>query len=355
MSRPTHDRVPVSIVIANHNYARFLGRCIGSALAQDHPAVEVVVVDDASDDNSTEVIRSFGGRVVACLRRRNGGHAAAFNSGIAASRGKVVFLLDADDYLYPEAISTVLRHWCANTAQAQFRLHLVDEQEVVMDAYPPPELPFDAGNVLPQLLRCGRYRTTVTSGLAFARRTLDAVLPIPEEAFRQGADGYLATVAPVYGEVVAIDACLGAYRQHDANHSAFGARLAERARWRIAHDFHRLAALSEHMRKVGLALPRDACLRDPGHVEERIASLCTEPPRHPVDGDSRVRLGAAGAAASLAMNASLRRRCVHAAWFMAVGLLPRRPARDVLSWKLVAESRPAVLAQLSSTIRRAVG
>src|SRR3546814_13607763 len=61
-----------------------------------------------------------------------------------------------------------------------------------------------------------------------------------------------------------------------ANHSAFGEQLAERARWRIEHDFHRLDALSERAAEAGMTLPDDACLRDPAHLEERLASLCTE-------------------------------------------------------------------------------
>lgn len=352
--RTAVGRPLVSIIIANYNYARFLRRAIDSALAQDYQAVEVVVVDDASTDGSAEVIATYGDRVVACLRNANGGHAAAFNSGFAASRGEIVFFLDADDYLYRHAVSTVVTAWQDGVTQAQFRLHLVDGQAVI-DTYPPPELPFDNGDVRPQLLRCGRYRTTVTSGLAFERATLEAILPIPEAAFRQGADGYLATVVPMYGAVTSIDSCLGAYRQHDANHSSFNERLAERARWRIEHDFRRLDALSQIAEEAGLALPPDACLRDPTHLEERLASLCTERARHPVEGDTRLRLGAAGVVASLGMNASLRRRAVQAAWFLAVGMLPRRPARDVLSWKLVASSRPAMLAQLSKTIRRVVG
>src|SRR3546814_148739 len=102
---PAATRGFVSIVIANYNYARFLRRCIDSALGQDHPQVEVVVVDDASSDESAAVIRSYGSRVVPCLKKSNGGHAAAFNAGFAASRGEVVFFLDADDYLYPDARS----------------------------------------------------------------------------------------------------------------------------------------------------------------------------------------------------------------------------------------------------------
>ena len=95
------DHLPVSIIIANYNYARFLSRAIDSALDQDHAQVEVIVVDDASTDGSAEVIASSGGRIKACLREENGGHAAAFNTGFAASRGAIVLFLDADDYLLP--------------------------------------------------------------------------------------------------------------------------------------------------------------------------------------------------------------------------------------------------------------
>lgn len=358
--RPASDHLLASIIIANYNYARFLERCIDSALEQDHPQVEVVVVDDASEDHSAEVIHSYGSRIVPCLKPHNGGHAAAFNTGFAASRGEIVFFLDADDFLYPFAVSRVIEAWDQETAQTQFRLHLVDEDVRVLDTYPPRELPFDDGDVVPQLLHSGRYRTTVTSGLAFDRATLESILPIPEEAFRQGADGYLVTVAPTCGEVKSIDSCLGAYRQHGASHSTFDECLAARARWRITHDFHRLSALSARANEAGLALPGDAwpenaCLRDPLHLEERLASLCTESSRHPVAADSRLRLGAAGAAASMKMNANLRRRAFLASWFLAVGLLPRRAAGHLLSWKLVASSRPLFLAQLSKTLRRLVG
>jgi hypothetical protein len=55
------------------------------------------------------------------------------------------------------------------------------------------------------------------------------------------------------------------------------------------------------------------------------------------------------------MSYSLRRRVTQAAWFLAVGALPRGPATAVLSWKLSASSRPPALARLSKTIRRAMG
>lgn len=351
----TQDRTPVSIVIANYNYARFLRRSIDSALEQNYDAAEVIVVDDASTDATADVVASYGPRIKTCLREVNGGHAAAFNTGFASSHGKIVLFLDADDYLYPNAVSEVVDAWEERTAQVQFRLHIVDEDMRVKDVFPPAELPFDSGDVTPQLLRKGRYQTTVTSGLAFKRSVLDRVMPVPEQEFRQGADGYLATVAPLHGEVTSIDDCLGAYRIHGANHSVFAEKLGQRARWRIEHDFRRLEALSDQATEIGLDVSDGAGLRDPVHLEERLASLCIDRERHPVSGDSRLSLAAAGVAASLKMNASRRRRTLLAAWFLSVGLLPRRMAKAVLSWKLVASSRPQFLLRLSKTIRQAMG
>jgi glycosyltransferase involved in cell wall biosynthesis len=87
----------VSIVVNNFNYGRFLRQSIESALAQDHPRTEVIVVDDASTDGSVEIIRSFGDRIVPVCQERNGGQAAALNAGFAASRGELIIFLDADD------------------------------------------------------------------------------------------------------------------------------------------------------------------------------------------------------------------------------------------------------------------
>ncbi|PKA43758.1 glycosyl transferase [Rhizobium sullae] len=349
------DHVPVSIIIANYNYARFLERCIDSALEQSHDNVEVIVVDDASADDSAGVIAAYGSRIKGLLKERNGGHAAAFNTGFSVSRGQIVLFLDADDYLYPNAVSEIVEAWDGDTAQAQFRLHIVDECQRVKDVFPAEEFPFDSGDVTPQLLQKGRYQTTVTSGLAFRRSALEAVMPIPETDFRQGADGYLVTVAPLHGTVTSIDSCLGAYRMHGANHSVFAEKLGQRARWRVEHDFRRLEALSGQAAEVGLTVPPDVSLHDTVHLEERLASLCIDRDRHPVPNDSRHTLGAAGAVASLEMNVSLRRRAVLAAWFLSVGFLPRRMAKALLSWKLVASSRPAFLLRLSKTIRHAMG
>jgi glycosyltransferase involved in cell wall biosynthesis len=110
-----HDSVPaskdsdhplVSVVIACYNGERYLQETIKSALAQSHPEVEVIVVDDGSTDGSSEIAQSFPVRYI---HQENHGLTASRNLGVRLSQGDYVVFLDADDRLRPEAIETGLR------------------------------------------------------------------------------------------------------------------------------------------------------------------------------------------------------------------------------------------------------
>lgn len=84
----------VSVIIPVRDGARFLREAILSALAQTHPPLEVVVVDDQSRDRSVAVAEDLGARVLRSPRR---GVSAGRNAGIAVARGDLIALLDADD------------------------------------------------------------------------------------------------------------------------------------------------------------------------------------------------------------------------------------------------------------------
>jgi glycosyltransferase involved in cell wall biosynthesis len=93
----------VSAVIINHNYGRYLGKCIDSVLAQTYPRVETIVVDDGSADDSLAVLRSYSNRLTV-ISQSNKGPSAARNAGIARSTGEWIAFLDADDLWMPEKI-----------------------------------------------------------------------------------------------------------------------------------------------------------------------------------------------------------------------------------------------------------
>lgn len=103
------DRRPcVSVIIPSYNYARFLPDSIGSALSQVDVEPEVIVVDDASTDDSAAVAETFAAndsRVQVVRQASNTGPLIAFNHAYARATGEFIVRLDADDLLAPGALA----------------------------------------------------------------------------------------------------------------------------------------------------------------------------------------------------------------------------------------------------------
>jgi succinoglycan biosynthesis protein ExoO len=101
----------VSVIVPAYNVADIVGRAIRSALTQTHNALEVLVVDDASDDDTRAVATAIAAqdprvRVLHC--QSNGGPGRARNVGLDAARGGWIALLDADDAYRPDRLQRLL-------------------------------------------------------------------------------------------------------------------------------------------------------------------------------------------------------------------------------------------------------
>jgi glycosyltransferase involved in cell wall biosynthesis len=112
------EQVRVSVVIPTYNRRDVVGEAIGSALAQDVPGMEVLVVDDGSTDGTaTELTREYAAeprvRVIQCP---NGGPPAARNNGVAHARGEYLALLDSDDVWLPGYLASQLELLSASGA-----------------------------------------------------------------------------------------------------------------------------------------------------------------------------------------------------------------------------------------------
>lgn len=90
------------MIIPCYNQAHFLSEAIESVLSQTYPHTEIIVVDDGSTDNTSEIAARYS--CVRCVRQSNQGLAAARNRGLSASKGSHLIFLDADDRLVPDAI-----------------------------------------------------------------------------------------------------------------------------------------------------------------------------------------------------------------------------------------------------------
>lgn len=96
----------ISVIVPCFNQAGFLSEAIESALGQTHEALEVVVVDDGSTDDTGAVAARYPS--VSYVWQENRGLAAARNAGMAVSRGSYLVFLDSDDRLLPHALEAGL-------------------------------------------------------------------------------------------------------------------------------------------------------------------------------------------------------------------------------------------------------
>lgn len=107
--------VAVSVVIPAYNVAATIGQAVDSALAQDFPDKEIIVVNDGSTDSTGEVLRSYGDRI-RVIEQDNRGQSGACNVAIGAAQGEYLAFLDSDDYWLPGRIAKTLNAMMPNTA-----------------------------------------------------------------------------------------------------------------------------------------------------------------------------------------------------------------------------------------------
>jgi glycosyltransferase involved in cell wall biosynthesis len=91
-------------VIACYNQESFVRQAVESALSQEHPSKEVIVVDDASRDGTADVLNTFGESIILARLPVNGGVAAARNHGASLASGEYLVFLDGDDVLMSRAL-----------------------------------------------------------------------------------------------------------------------------------------------------------------------------------------------------------------------------------------------------------
>lgn len=151
-----HTPPEISVVITCHNYGRFLEDAVHSLVGgptamgdwqpQTFQSFEIVIVDDASTDNTAEIGRALADpwRAIRYLRMPElGGSAAAMNAGIRVAYGKAVAPLDADDMMESARLEVLWRRLQKNPHSVIYDdpMWVIDNQRD--SAYPLPEYDFD--------------------------------------------------------------------------------------------------------------------------------------------------------------------------------------------------------------------
>ena len=229
----------ISIVIPVYNVARFLPACLDSLLAQTFRDWTCLLVDDGSDDGSSDICRDYAGcdTRFAVRRVENRGAYAARNVGLSWADGDAVYFCDSDDILHPELLACLAS--ALESSGADFTY--VDAVEFPEDGMPEfrapsagPEIvdvafPLFAGQKCGLALWHCLFRRKALSGLSFA------------ENIRRGADRlFVYEFLRRSPKMARVDAALYGYRQRKG--SIAHAALGERAVAGYAEVMRRLAA-----------------------------------------------------------------------------------------------------------------
>jgi glycosyltransferase involved in cell wall biosynthesis len=172
----------VSVMIGVYNAAPYLGEAIDSVLAQGYEPLELIVVDDGSDDGSADVAKAYP--EVRYFYQRNAGNGAARNRAVEAATGEYFAFLDADDRFTPGKLERQLAALEADLALDMVFGHvreftspeLDDETRKAIRPPAPEPMPWTAPNLMlirrASFERVGPFSTSIRVGVTvdwFAR------------------------------------------------------------------------------------------------------------------------------------------------------------------------------------------
>jgi len=232
----------VDIVIPCYNYGRFLEQCVRSVLAQSVRDLRVLVIDDASADESVAVaerLASEDSRVALVAHRVNKGHIDTYNEGIEWASSEYFLLLSADDMLAPGALERAVEVMDANPDIVLTYGDFVNWR----DTTPLPVLPPLAGYSWARhellLAMCHSAGNPVPTPTAIVRTSAQKAVGGYRKSLPHAGDMEMWLRFAANGAVARIDAIQAIYRRHTAAMSnAYFAQMVRDYRQRqLAFDF----------------------------------------------------------------------------------------------------------------------
>lgn len=224
----------VSVVICYRNRRRYLAQAVESGLRQDHPSVQLILVDDASTDGSGAVARSFAGPEVSHLRlRRHMGKPAALNRALPHVRGEWWTVLDSDDRMPPGSlrrrVDYLRRHPQALAVMGRIG-RLLDSAGRTLRSGHPFRRPFRNslrvtrrtarvfGGLIPELFAHGTFPVSSMSCTLFRHRVIEELGRLDED-FAPAEDAEYLLRLSLKQPIPFLDESVLWYRVHDRNAS----------------------------------------------------------------------------------------------------------------------------------------
>lgn len=219
----------VSVIIPCFNAQKWLAEAIDSCLGQTYPNIEIIVIDDGSNDNCLEILKSYGDKII-WESRPNCGGSAARNRGFALAKGEYIQFLDADDYILPEKIDKQVRFLEETGADVvygdwQYQSHLPDgtiRLEEIAVCGPKDDF-------LESLLANDRWSNSAP--LLFKRAVVERCPGWDESLLAAQDRDFMLSVAMMGAKFVYQPGCYAIYRQY----GKVTVSTANRLRWLESH------------------------------------------------------------------------------------------------------------------------
>ncbi|MEM7712001.1 MAG: glycosyltransferase [Cyanobacteria bacterium P01_A01_bin.68] len=254
----------VSIIIGNYNYENFIAKAIDSALNQTYENVEVIVVDDGSEDNSREVISKYENKIIP-IYKENGGQPSNYNAGFLASKGEIICFLDSDDWFVEEKIETLVQYfqtseeigWCFHSVK------LVDKDNNTLPKVSKTQNYATEECDYRELLKSGKIPPCIppSSALCFRRSILEKILPMPAPKIITNNDYYVKFMAVALSKGFILSDALTVQKIHGNNAATLrndrkhlkGRKLIYTGIW-VKQEFPSFGKFADKMVAVGMAL-----------------------------------------------------------------------------------------------------
>jgi len=206
---PPDPAPTISIVTPSFRQGRFIERTIQSVLEQEYPALEYIVQDGGSVDETLEVLRRFDRRLTHWTSEPDEGQAEAINRGFARTTGEIMAWLNSDDLLLPGALACVSSYFSKHPEIDVVYGHrvMIDEEDGQIGAW---ILPRHSNRAL--MLADWIPQET----LFWRRRIWDAVEGSVDPSFKYALDwDLLLRFREAGANIVRLPRFLGAFRVHD--------------------------------------------------------------------------------------------------------------------------------------------
>ncbi len=245
-------------LINNYNYAYFLPEAIESVLNQSVKFDEIIIVDDASTDNSAEIITKLARyeNIKYILKDKNQGQLSSFNEGFLAATGDIIFFLDADDMYESDYLEYALNFY-QRYRECDFLFCGYKKFGVAEGIFQEYEFDLDLGYSVLKTLYLGEWIGSITSTLSMRREIVKKILPIPyTDDWRVRADDCLVWGSSLVGaKKFYMSQPLVMYRIHKSNNFHNNKSLGIDISFEYKRLFKRSAIFNYLMQKNSLILP----------------------------------------------------------------------------------------------------